>query len=318
MKKSFKSLASVVLTAAALSTSALAEWAPSGPIQLGIAFAAGGGADTTARLIAEDIEAAKGWKFIPQQITGGGGAKLANELRSKPADGLSIGMVVTETLGYNNISDAKANFDHTNFTNIATTAGFDMGVVARSDRGFKDLGDLLKAAKAGETIRFGAASPRLADLAFMLAQANDVEFNIIEVKGGKAVLNGLAAGDMDAGWVAGAQAKGVRAGDLTNLASGKGEPLAMQPEAPLTSEFGLKFPASGYFMFIAPAGLPQDARDALAQAIEDVVTDPTTKSGALIKKAFGKPAVIAGADLDALIEKDRAEAKELLAAVNAQ
>jgi len=36
--------------ASVFSTSALAEWTPAGPIELMIAFAAGGGADTQARL----------------------------------------------------------------------------------------------------------------------------------------------------------------------------------------------------------------------------------------------------------------------------
>ena len=46
-----------------------------------------------------------------------------------------------------------------------------------------------------------------------------MEFNIIEVKGGKAVMNGVNAGEMDIGFMAGIQAKGVAAGDLVNFAS---------------------------------------------------------------------------------------------------
>ncbi|MEC8204989.1 MAG: sulfatase-like hydrolase/transferase, partial [Pseudomonadota bacterium] len=46
---------------------ALAEWKPSGPITMMIAFAAGGGADTQARMIAEELEKRHGWKIIPEQ-----------------------------------------------------------------------------------------------------------------------------------------------------------------------------------------------------------------------------------------------------------
>lgn len=63
-------------------TGALAEdWTPPGPIKLMIAFAAGGCADTQARLIAEDLEAKLGWKFIPEQITGKGGMNLAMAIK---------------------------------------------------------------------------------------------------------------------------------------------------------------------------------------------------------------------------------------------
>ena len=72
----FLNRAAAAATAAFLAGTTLVsaqEWEPSGPIRLMIAFAAGGGADTQARLIAEDIEAELGWSFIPEQVTGGGG-----------------------------------------------------------------------------------------------------------------------------------------------------------------------------------------------------------------------------------------------------
>ena len=87
---------------AAMATSAFAaDWTPPGPIKLMIAFAAGGGADTQARMIAEELEAAKGWKIIPEQVTGKGGLNAVKALQGEPKDGTSIAMIVTETLGYN-------------------------------------------------------------------------------------------------------------------------------------------------------------------------------------------------------------------------
>ncbi|MEM1235101.1 MAG: tripartite tricarboxylate transporter substrate-binding protein, partial [Pseudomonadota bacterium] len=80
----------------AASAAAAADWTPPGPIKLMIAFAAGGGADTQARLIAEELESSMGWEFIPEQITGKGGLNLAAAIKDMPADGSVIGMVVTE------------------------------------------------------------------------------------------------------------------------------------------------------------------------------------------------------------------------------
>ena len=39
------------------------------------------GADTQARMIAEELEKRHGWKIIPEQVTGGGGAKLAAKMK---------------------------------------------------------------------------------------------------------------------------------------------------------------------------------------------------------------------------------------------
>ena len=142
-------------------SAALAEWQPSGPIKLAIAFAAGGGADTISRQIADELQKRKGWEIIPQQITGGGGAKLAAALKDEPNDGTTIGMVVTETYGYNMVANPKAGFSQADMTPITTVAAFQMGVVAKSDKGWKTFADVVAAGKSGETLRFGTMSPNL-------------------------------------------------------------------------------------------------------------------------------------------------------------
>ena len=307
--------AALGIVAATALGAAAEDWKPAGPVKLMIAFAAGGGADTQARLIAEELEATLGWSFIPEQVTGKGGLNLAAAMKSEANDGTVIGMAVTETLGYN-MAASNSGMTPADFTPITTTAGFQMGVVARSDKGWNTMADVVAAAKSGQDIRFGVMSPRLADLAYLLGKAQGVDFNIISVKGGKAVMNGVNAGDMDIGFMAGIQAKGVAAGDLVNLASALKAPLVQTPDAPTFADLGVEFSADGYFMFMGPAGMPDDARAALANAIKGVVENPETKAGGLIKKAFGGASVIMGGDLDAMVTSDYASAGDLLKAAS--
>ena len=157
-------------------------------------------------------------------------------------------------------------------------------------------------------------TPKLSDLAFLLSDANNLNLNIVEVKGGKAVMNGVNAGDLDLGFMAGIQAKGVASGDLVNLASALTVPLAQTPEAPLMMDRGVPFGADGYFLFAAPPGLDPAARKALTDAIIEVVSDPSTKAGGIIKKAFGGTSIIMGSDVEALLEADVKAAKELIKA----
>ncbi|MEM8742269.1 MAG: tripartite tricarboxylate transporter substrate-binding protein [Pseudomonadota bacterium] len=298
--KRFLTAGLAALAIAVSASATLAEWTPPGPIKLLIGFRAGGGADTQARLIAEALEARLGWKIIPEQVTGKGGLNLAAALKDAPNDGTVIGMAVTETLGYN-MAAANTGMTPADFTGLTTTAGFQMGVVALSTMGWADFNDVIAAAKAGEEIRFGAMSPKLADLAYLLGKANGVEFNIVVVKGGKAVMDGVTAGDLDLGFMAGIQARGVKAGDLIELASALSVPLAQTPSAPTLADLGVPFHADGHFVFIAPAGLPAEARTALAEAIIGVVTDPAAKAHEFIARAFGSPVTISGAELDMLI-----------------
>ena len=176
--------------------------------------------------------------------------------------------------------------------------------------------EAVEAAKGGQDIRFGVMSPKLADLAYLLGKAQGVDFNIVSVKGGKDVMNGVMAGDMDLGFMAGIQAKGVAAGDLVNLASALSEPLKQTPDAPMMAAYGVDYNADGYFTFIGPKGMPAEARDAIAAAVADAVTGEGNKSGAMITKVFGGATVITGDDLQAVLEADYEAAGRLMQAAS--
>lgn len=315
MKRILKAAVAALGLTGLASGAMASDWTPPGPIKLMIAFAAGGGADTQARLIAEDLEAKFGWKFIPEQVTGKGGMNLVMALKDEPNDGSVIGMVVTETMGYNMMA-ANAGVTPSDFTAISTTAGFQMGIVSLTSKGWTSFGDVVEAAKAGEEIRLGVMTPRLADLGYLLGQAQGVDFNIVSVKGGKAVMNGVNAGDLDLGFMAGIQTKGVAAGDLVNLASALSVPLVQTPEAPTLADLGVEFAADGYFLFVGPDGMPTEVRDAIAAAISEVVSTEGTKSNAMITKAFGSATVITGDDAQALIEADYTAAGALMDAAS--
>jgi len=248
-------------------------------------------------------------------VTGKGGLNLAAALKDAPNDGTVIGLAVTETFGYN-MAASRAGMTPEDYTGLSTTAGFQMGIVTRKETGWASFDDMITAARGGQDIRFGVMSRRLADLAYLLGRAQGVDFNILSVKRGKAVMDGVNAGDLDVGFMAGIQKKGVAAGDLVNLASGLSQPLVQTPEAPTMADLGVDFSADGYFVFVGPAGMPDAARDALAKAIAGVVSDESSKAGGLIVKAFGGAAVITGDDLTALMAKDYAEAADLLKAAS--
>ncbi len=298
----------------AVSTSAAADWTPPGPIKMMIAFAAGGGADTQGRMIAEELEARHGWKIIPEQVTGKGGSVLAQAMVDQPNDGTVIGLLVTESIGYNMVVADDPGYTVDDFTYLTTTAGFQMGVVAKSDKGWNTFADVVAAAKGGEAIRFGVMSPKLADLAYLLGEAHGVEFNIISVRGGKAVMNGINAGDMDIGWGAGIQNKAVAAGDMVNLASGLSTKLNISPDAPTLAELGVDFNADGYFLFVGPAGMPADAASAISSAIADIAQDGESKAGGFIGKAFGGAVVLQGEPLVQFMVDGVADSEALMAA----
>ena len=312
----FKSFGAAVAAAGALVLAAgpAAAWKPSGPVNLMIAFSAGGGADTQARLIATELEKTKGWKIIPQNVTGKGGAVMARKLKTQPNDGLTFGIAVTETFGYNMLAVKKAGYSVGDFTFVTTTAGSQMGIVAKTARGWKSIHDVIAAAKGGATVKLGAMSAKLADIAYTIQQKYGVKFNTVVFRGGRKVLNAITAGDVDVGWVAGIQAKGVRAGDLVNLMSGETARLKISPDVPTLGELGIPYDAGAKFLIVAPAGIPADARKGFADAVAAVLTDKSTKAAQFVQRAFGGPQLISGAPLEKLIADGIAGSKKLMAA----
>lgn len=157
---------------------------------------------------------------------------------------------------------------------------------------------------------------RQADITYHFGKKTGIDFNIVELGGGKAVMNGLSAGDLDIGWVAGAQAKFVRNGDMVNIARAIAPPLNDSPDAPMITDLGSDYLMEGYFMFVAPGDIDPAAQKAITTAIIDVLKNPDSKAATLVNRAFGKATTISGEALGVLVAEEAKATKALLADVS--
>ena len=298
----FKRTAAAFALIAAATGAQAQDWKPKGPVKMMIAFSAGGGADTLGRLLAEEINTRYGWEIIPENAPGKGGLTAGVALKDEPADGETIGVTVSEVLTYSIQTMRKPPYQLDDFTYISTLAGSQMGIIAKPARGWETLADVIAAAKGGEKITVGAMSQRLADATYVLGKNNGVEFTTVMTGGGKASLNAVVADDVDIGWSAGAQTAAVQAGEITNLASAEAEPLLMQPDAPLVQDFNLPYNFGIKFVVLAPAGIPQEAREAWEHHIAEILNDPESKLTQFTQRAFAGPNVVQGAALEAYLQ----------------
>jgi len=104
------------------------------------------------------------------------------------------------------------------------------------------------------------------------------------------------------------------AGDMVNLVSGIPKPLDASPDAPLIKDLGVDYDAGAYFLLIAPGGMEDNVRSALATQLAAVAQNADGKAGGLIKKAFGGPIIIQGAELDARLASESEGAAALMKA----
>jgi len=313
MKRTFL-LGAVAAIVALPVTSALAEWKPSGPITLNIGFKAGGGTDTQARLIGEELSKKKGWKFIYKNVTGKGGANLARTMKGGAKDGLTIGMAVDMTFTYTPLLSSKLGYTIDDFDYVISTAPTQMGLAVRKDSGWKTIDDVVKAAKS-KKLKFSIMSPRLGDAAYLISKKYGVKFNRVKAKGGRGVLNGLMAKDVDLGFIAGIHVKAVAAGDLINVASAEPARLRMSPDVPTLRELGIPYDFGITFVVFVPKGTDPAAQKAIAAAFKEVLSDEKSKARAFVMKAFGIPPLQTGADLAKHMVENLAASKKVLASI---
>lgn len=302
----------VIAALALLAGPAHAEWAPKGPIKFWIGFGAGGGTDTQARALAEELEALKGWRIIPENKAGGGGAVMAAQLKNEPADGQTLGLAINTTFDFATIGNENISID--DFTYITMTAGSQMAVLARADSGWKSLDDMVKAAKSGTKIVWANWGNQVQAGAEMVARHYGIEVNHLRGKGGKSAINALVAKDANVGWGGGVQGPLVAAGELVILASAEPKPLVQAPDQPTLIDLGVMETGLGFqFVLAGPKGMSADARDTIAAAIHEVLKNPESKTAKFVTKQYPPgPLMTAGDALTAQLKKNLEANKELV------
>jgi tripartite-type tricarboxylate transporter receptor subunit TctC len=291
-----------------------AQWQPNGPIKLWIGFGAGGGTDTQARALAGELESLRGWRIIPENKAGGGGAVMAAGLKNAPADGQTVGLAINTTFDFATLKNENLSLD--DFTYITTTAGSQMAILARTDSGWKTLDDMVAAAKGGTKIVWANWGAQVQAGAEVVARHFGIEVNHLRGKGGKSGMNALVARDANVAWGGGVQRGLVAAGELVILASAESKPLVQAPGGKTLRDYGIDYNLGFQFLLAGPKGMSNEARDAIADAIAEVLSNPESKTRKFIAKQYPPgPVLVSGDALTAQLKATYEANKRLLKAV---
>jgi len=309
-----KVLTPILMALALMAGPAQADWSPKGPIKLWIGFGAGGGTDTQARSLAGELEKLKGWRIIPENKAGGGGAVMAASLKNAPADGQTIGLAINTTFDFATIKNDNLSLG--DFTYITSTAGSQMAVLARADTGWKTLDDMVAAAKGGKKIVWANWGAQVQAGAEVVAKNFGITVNHLRGKGGKSGMNALVAQDANVAWGGGVQRGLVAAGELVILASAEDKSLVQAPGGKTLRDYGIDYTLGFQFVLAGPKGMSNEARDAIAGAIAEVLSDPKSKTAQFISKQYPPaPVLIAGDALKSRLTKTLEANKGLLKAL---
>lgn len=251
---------------------ALAEWKPDGSVTMMTMFPPGGGGDVLSRAVAKHFEDTLGWNVVVDNKPGGGGAAMAKVLKDAPADGMTIGFAVSETFSFAPVMNAKVGYTADEFDFLGAVANTQIGWVAKADAPYSSLEELVAAAKGGAEIEVGVFSPRSNAAVRAIGKQFGVEFIPVPIKSGREGVNNVLNGHLATTLAAGPQAPHVRSGEMKVLASLEAERLVVGGDALTLAESGADVATFRVkWLLAAPAGLPQEARDAWSAAIESAM-----------------------------------------------
>ncbi|HSM42993.1 MAG TPA: tripartite tricarboxylate transporter substrate binding protein [Afifellaceae bacterium] len=255
-----------------------ADWSPSGPLKLQIGFDAGGETDTLGRVIAKEMETQTGWDIVVENKPGGGGIAMFTGIAVAKPDGQTIGMGVSMPVLINlTLRGAELPFDLDSFDYLATVARAQVAIVAKADAPFDDLAGLIEYSKAngGALVAFDAKPQEL--LMNVVAKEAGTEFRLVSAKSSAETIQQLLGGHVVAAFAAGAHIPYLESGDLKMIASANAGRHGYAPDTQTVQEQGYDIFVDPYFYIAAPAGLPADAKAALAKALNAAINSDATR-----------------------------------------
>lgn len=246
---------------------------PARPVTMIVPWAAGGGTDAVARVVASLMEKELGRPVNVVNRTGGSGVVGHQAIAAAPPDGYTIGMITAEI----------AMMHHQGLTELTGSAFAPLGLVnfdaaaiqVRADSPHRTLGNLVQAIrsnpgklKASGTARGGIWHLALAGLLHEQQIPQDAVV-WIPSSGNAAALLDLVAEGVD--FVVGSHPEGrslIDAGKVRSLAVLDDNPSALYPNIPTARDaIGVKWTLGTWRGIGAPKNLPPEIEQRLRDAV---------------------------------------------------
>ncbi|MFO6420833.1 Bug family tripartite tricarboxylate transporter substrate binding protein [Hylemonella sp. W303a] len=266
------------------STGAAQEKFPDGPVKIIVPFAAGGGVDNAARLLAKQLQTDLGVPVIVDNRPGASGAIGGKAVQTAPADGLTL-LFSAATQVLTKEAMAKPPYDPlTDFSFIARTATAPLLMVISPNLPQTHIKEVMQAAR-NEPDKWYAGLPALgapSHLAtLMLAKEGQLNLATVVYRGTAPALTDVAGGTTQilVDSIISLQSL-AKAGKVKAIAVTSAQRSALMPEVPTAAESGFpNFVAVSWYGVWGPKGLPAQRQHMLNKAINEA-TRQLVKSGA--------------------------------------
>jgi len=305
--------------AAVVARPSLAQPFPSRPIRMLVGFAAGGGADTIARLYAHKMQEVLGQSVIVDNRPGASQLLAIRPMMSSPPDGytvtLATGSGLTQGPGVRKDLPYDPLKDFSLIGMVATAPGV---FFVNPSLPIKSMRELIAYAKANPgKLNYGSAGVGAANHLQMeyVKQATKTSMEHIPYKSDQDVTREVAAGSVHVGLtIAQFAIPLVAAGKLRGLAVTGASRLSALPDVPSIAESGVAELKSidnyTFYGLVGPSGMPAPVVERLNEAINKASTMPDVVSR-MREQLFYEPSSGTPAALRRYLESELPKWREL-------
>jgi len=265
---------------ALLCSVAQAQEYPTKPVRMLVPFAPGGAVDTTARVLAQAMQARVNWQFVVENRPGGNGFIATTAVAKSAPDGYTLLIGNIASLAMNVGVYPKMTYHPVkDFTPIIRTVAVNYVMAVHPSVPARSVAEFIAYAKANPgKLSYGSAgsgsAPHLATELFK--QRTGIDVLHVPFKGGGPMVTDLLGGQVQ--MVIADQANlmpQVKAGRLRALGVGTLTRSPAYPELPTLAESGLPgFEARAWQGVVGPAGMSADTANLLNAAFGRVMAMP--------------------------------------------
>jgi tripartite-type tricarboxylate transporter receptor subunit TctC len=258
---------------------ASAQQYPSRPVTIVVPFAAGGGSDLLARLVAQKLEEKFGKPFIIENRPGAGTTLAAMQAVRATPDGYTLMQATSTTMAINVTMSKKMPYEPLkDLVPVALLSSSPFFLVVKSDSPVKTVADLIALAKSKPNgLNYGSGGPgSMHHLSTELLQSMaGIEMTHVPYKATPPAMNDLLAGHIQ-----------VLFGDTTSVlpmiqqgtvrgiavTTAKRSPAA--PDIPAVAETLPGYESASWQMLVAPGATPPEVIALLNREVHTIFSNP--------------------------------------------
>ena len=301
-------LSATLLSLAAASAFAQDAW-PSRSVTLVVPFPPGGGTDTGARIVAEQLSKKWGQPVLVDNKGGAAGQIGADVVAKARPDGYTILMGNIGTQAINPSLYPKMPYDPDKaFAPIALVAELPLAMMVNPNVPAKTVKEFIALAKSqpgklSYSSSGAGGGPHLA--AEMFKDATGSYILHVPYRGGGPAIGDLLAGHVQLSFMTVLEASGhIKAGKLRALAVTSDKRVSALPDVPTLAEAAVPgFNSISWIGLLAPAGTPREIVDRISADVREIVARDDVRDRLVQLGAV--PAANTPAQFSALIDNDR-------------